>query len=492
MARRKKEEWSIDEWDDSLDSHSASGQVSGRDPADYQASGSEWDDIPPEWQNPRKSPRSGSQGRSRRIIVAVVSAAVTLVAAVAAMKFLGIFGTKPSGGSVQSPVPAVTDTKTPLPLISNAPTWAPEIENTVLVPVITNTPSPTPIPVITDTPAPESALLSNEWYSPELRYYYRFLSENEKKMLDLIYTAAIHHRATVQIGFFTETELDNVYYVLKRDCPELFNLTSGLTYYGQEIRLEYRMDQAQYDLICSRIHAVFDTMASSFPPGSDDFEKQLVIYRYLIHHCDYLAAGDDSTAYADACLYKGKSQCSGYACALELALRHFGIQCIYVSNDGSHAWNMVCIGNQWYNCDATWDDTGTEGIRIPYDPSQDEFNAWMNLPDRLYIVENDHRAKHTAGFPLPEAVGIQDSYAKRKAVYIPAGDPDIAASIDRCLKQAEAVEKHYVLMMLDDQSYLDNWDHIQKELFSAYGNYDWVFYPPNPSHRCIYAVHARR
>ena len=489
MARRKQEEWKVDEWDDSLDLHPAGSSDSFRAPEQGKTFDADWDDFPPEGQKSRKYHASRKPG-NKKLAAILFSAAAAVILAVVILIVTGVIGGGGGGGIdvvttvpfTPEPTPSITliPTSTPVVTVSPAPT-----------PVVT--PSPTPTPVVTASPTPspepvpESAVLRNEWYGPEMRYYYQFLTEHEKEVFDALYTAAVQHRSSAQTGYFTNEEFNHIYYVFSNDCPELFSLTFHVSYSHSSIDLNYRMDQAQYTRICSAIRSVFDTMAASFPAGGDEFEKQLVIYRYIIDHCDYLAAGDDSTAYADACLFNGKSQCSGYASALSLALRHFGIQSAVLSNP-DHAWNLVRINGRWYNCDATWDDTGTDGIRIPYDPSQDEFNAWMNLPDRLYELNADHRPDHEAGFPVPAADSLQDSYAVRKASYIAAGAPDVAGSIDQCLDRAEQEGKHYVLIMLDDPSYVNSWDLICKRLYDVYNNYQWMFYGPDSSHRCMYAV----
>ena len=247
------------------------------------------------------------------------------------------------------------------------------------------------------------------------------------------------------------------------------------------------MDQDTYNKISDSIHSVFDLFESSFPASSDEFEKQLVIYKYLIEHCEYLIAGDDSTEYADACLYYGKAQCSGYADALMLALRHFGIRSIFATSD-EHAWNLVNINGQWYNCDATWDDTNIGASEIPNQYLQDDYYAWMNLPDRFYVTDDDHHLENIGDFSFPKATSIADSYVNRKGCYIPAGETNVAENISKCLQLARQDGKQYMLIMLDDQSYLDNWESIFNDLYIVYDNYGWAFYSPDEANRCLYAV----
>ena len=484
MAKRQQKDWIIDEWDDSLDVHTASQSDPFGIPKTLQGNNNdEWDDIPSEWQTNLHSSSPVRQISKNKLIIILSSVAAVCVFIAVILSLSGAFSSKPPVFTV---LPSTPPTTLPTVLPSTEVPQTPQITR-----FITNTPDPTPSPSPVPTaspsptpePVPESAVLNNPWYGPELRYYYQFLTEREKQIFDDVYTAAINYQSHAVTAFFDSVEINHVLYVLRHDCPELFCLTNYCEYSVNSVNLSYRMNQDEYNRICSSIRSQFSSISSSFPINADDFEKQLVIYRYIIDHCEYLAAEDDSTACADACLYQGKSQCSGYADALSLALRTFGIQSL-IANSDDHAWNLVNIDGQWYNCDATWDDT----IRIPYDPSQDEYNAWMNLPERLYAADSSHIPNIEPGFPLPDATSLEASYVKRKASYIPPGKTNIAGSIDSCLKQADQAGKQHVLIMLDDQSYVDNWDSIREKLYHTYNNYGWSFYPPVEAHRCIYAV----
>ena len=493
MARKQKDDWVIDEWDDSLDSSTKPKEDSFGIP-DSRPASDEWDDIPAEWQQPAKGGGSRPPRKNKTALIAAIGSAAAVLVVVLIIVFAG-------GGSGQPPAattppsfridvttappaagPADTDTPSPEPrTVTDTPTPEP-------TPTPTRQPTPEPTPTPTPSPSPEPAVNRSEWYEPEYRYYYHFLTEHEKEVFNAVYGAIMDHRSRASYSYATNDELDHVFTVLMHDCPELFFVDmNGFMYTHSGMDIRYRFMKAEYDTIREAIHAKLDTIAASFPAGADDFEKQLVIYRYLIDHCDYLVAGDDSTACADACLYYGKSQCSGYAAALSLALRHFGIQDM-VATSSDHAWNIVKIGGKWYNCDATWDDTATTGIRIPYDPHEDEFNAWMNLPDSMYMRNKSHQPDQQGSYPLPKADSLDQSYAKRKASYIPPGQSNPAKLIDDILKEADRNGKKHVLIMLDDEKYLNNWNAISDKLYKQYNNYGWVFYPPDESHRCIYAV----
>ena len=114
----------------------------------------------------------------------------------------------------------------------------------------------------------------------------------------------------------------------------------------------------------AELDAAVDNMLASLDTGSgSDYEKISAVYEYITDHVvyDYDNLDDDSyklkyTAYA--ALVNGTSVCQGYAnllyrCALEL-----GIDCRIISGTGNgdaHSWNIIKLGDYYYNADATWD-----------------------------------------------------------------------------------------------------------------------------------------
>lgn len=106
-----------------------------------------------------------------------------------------------------------------------------------------------------------------------------------------------------------------------------------------------------------------------------DYKKYLGIYQYVTNHVDYdyagLATFDDDYTYngvtydpkgnddygiftAYAAMYKGKAVCQGYATLFYAMCRAMGLP-VRIITSYDHAWNIVKIGNYWYNMDTTWD-----------------------------------------------------------------------------------------------------------------------------------------
>ncbi len=95
-----------------------------------------------------------------------------------------------------------------------------------------------------------------------------------------------------------------------------------------------------------------------------DYDAAKALHDYLILHCaydydNYLRNTIPALSYtANGALIEGVAVCSGYAKAYEALLTAADIPCETISGvaNGSHAWNLVQIGGEWYHVDTTWDD----------------------------------------------------------------------------------------------------------------------------------------
>ena len=113
--------------------------------------------------------------------------------------------------------------------------------------------------------------------------------------------------------------------------------------------------------------AVTEVLGSLNLQGKSSYEKVKAIYDYICTNVtyDYEHLNDESyklkyTAYAAMC--NKTAVCNGYALLFYRMCKDAGISVRMVTGIGDdrqvrgrHAWNIVKIGNSYYNVDATWD-----------------------------------------------------------------------------------------------------------------------------------------
>ena len=265
---------------------------------------------------------------------------------------------------------------------------------------------------------------------------YQGLSDADKIVYDLFLDLAKNrdgddYTSAIIISHEKMEELDpdhlwNVYYAMCYDHPEYFYLFTGdekihstfSSYDNYEVHY-YTMEKPNEE--DAELENNFRAATKEFFKGIDmdgsDEEIELAIHDKLIDtvNYDYEILEDNhndgvwelgDTAYgALVCDSEGRPNhaiCGGYSFAFEYLLHEAGIPCAYVSGSAmsippsdddqpSHAWNVVKIGEKWYEVDTTWDDQEYE------EGEYDEFFASLeNYEDKYDNLLHHYYNKTTA------------------------------------------------------------------------------------------------
>lgn len=441
MSAKKQKDRIIEEWDERPASHAETKDPFSPEALTRRDSADDWgeDLLPP-----------GPPKRNyRKTALAIGAAAAVLVL------LLVVFSHKdPTHDS--SAAPAVTVALvTRVPESEVPPTRLPETKAPDTRVPATNPPTAVPTAAPTATPY-LSALESSLWYSADLRWYYQQLTSREKVIFDAIYQGICDFDASISLSGLacTENEMDRVLFAIRNDCPELFQqdgnftlTTLGSAY--QAVTPVYRLSQAEYDDRCRWIRSVLQQIQASFPAGGDDYDREKVIYCWIIQHCEYLDSKDSRTAAADACLCSGQARCSGYASALSLLLRSVGIPCVEILStvEESHEWNAVKINGNWYECDVTWDDP-TADDEFLEEMGQNSFICYLNLPRRLMSAHTPKKVE----FSLPYATALEDNYACREGLRVTEASSDWVEVLNSDLRRRYGKGQTRFIIMVDIDS----------------------------------------
>ena len=282
---------------------------------------------------------------------------------------------------------------------------------------------------------PTSALW--KLYDPELHYWYQQLTETEKRLFSARYDCIALGQADLwdyYCGRLTLENRERIDYALIMDCPELLYYPQGETMDS----LRYGRIQAPDEALCAQHAALLpDRLAECMAAldairrqpewGETDFEKEIAADRFLVHHCMYEPDLDPTdseqslkldrtrrTAYG--ALVEGRAICSGYASAMTLAMRCFGVPCLsttgdYYPGNGAyygHEWNIIQIGGEWTHEDVTFNDADDEIYTEDYFPYTNLISAEV-----FQLVKNDsHRDE--VKLRIPFCTSDRNNYSRRK------------------------------------------------------------------------------
>ena len=267
--------------------------------------------------------------------------------------------------------------------------------------------------------ASDTSYLSYEF---ENCLYFDSLSTEDKDIYRMFYDLVMHkdekgYARRVTLGRFEyaakKDDYLNVYHAMVQDHPEFFFL-DGI----EERSLEVRgIETGFFSVLSFRLgpgRADENEMIAKFERAADDFLKCIdltktdpeielqihdklidtVMYDYDLEKKDLEECDLGHTAYgalvADSNGLRNRAVCDGYAKAFQYLLQRAGICAAYVSGEatcestslseqGSHAWNIVRLDDGWYEVDCCWDD-----INPPPDDADDVFYSAIKYEPQYY------------------------------------------------------------------------------------------------------------
>ena len=223
--------------------------------------------------------------------------------------------------------------------------------------------------------APVSPLWNT--YDPDLHWYYGQLNDREKQAFSSRYDAyATGDGSLWDISGFglSEREQERVEFAVNRDCPELMmcSLISPIAKFFSSINdnewFAENLETLQEDLDACLQEVNRLTLTAEW--GTTDLSREQAFDLHIARKTEYLLDNDgpEGTLHLDSEVRSAKSAlvnrtavCEGFSNSVQLAMRCWGIPCIYVSgttSGGKHAWNILCIDGSWYHYDATWNGNG--------------------------------------------------------------------------------------------------------------------------------------
>lgn len=202
-------------------------------------------------------------------------------------------------------------------------------------------------------------------FDTEYYPYYGMLSEKERSLYRQIYANSIAlNRIFNPIASVSQGELRNTFIAVFNDHPELFWLESA--YRGKfarsgecaEIALQFNYLVDDLNGAKKEFNAVTEEILSKAQGLESDYEAEIYVHNALLDRMEYdLRAPLNQSAYSG--LVNGRTVCAGYARSFQYLMTELGIPCYYCTGYAgeNHAWNIIRLEDEYYNADATWDDT---------------------------------------------------------------------------------------------------------------------------------------
>lgn len=162
-----------------------------------------------------------------------------------------------------------------------------------------------------------------------------------------------------------------------------FSLSISGSRFTADITFRYHTTSGQEQEVTERVNSL---LASWDTSSMSDMQKVKLVHDYIVTNVEYDYSYSKYSAYN--ALIEGSSVCQGYALLTYRMLRGLGLQTRIISglgNSDRHAWNIVKIGNKYYNIDCTWDSNWSE-----YDT---EAGEWK-IDYHCYLLSDEDFVNH--------------------------------------------------------------------------------------------------
>ncbi len=244
-------------------------------------------------------------------------------------------------------------------------------------------------------------------FDPFFYPYYDFINDNSKELYRQIYANAKirndHFKAVNKE--ISRKELSNAFEALFYDHPELFWLETAYSASYRKsgdcikIELEFNSTADSFDNSKKEFDDAANEILDAASGLSSDFDKEKYVHDALAKRDSYsLAAPLNQSAYSS--LVNGETVCAGYARAFQYLMQELKVPAYFCAGYAgeAHAWNIIKLGDDYYNLDVTWDDTEDDKV-CNYD--------YFNKTDADF--SKDH-ARRTLSVYLPACVGVEYAY----------------------------------------------------------------------------------
>lgn len=203
-------------------------------------------------------------------------------------------------------------------------------------------------------------------FDPLFYPYYNMLDETGQHIYRQIYAnAQALNPAFSPVVPIRARQLRDVISAVYNDHPELFWLDTTYSCKrlgnGQCLEIDLQFNRTAENL--ERENTAFENAAEAILTGargfSSDYDKERFVHDSLLRDVDYVKSAEmNQSAYS--ALVNGRTVCAGYARAFQYLMQQLGIPCYYCTGYAGedHAWNIIKLEEEYYNVDATWDDTG--------------------------------------------------------------------------------------------------------------------------------------
>jgi len=188
------------------------------------------------------------------------------------------------------------------------------------------------------------------------------------------------------------SELNDIFYMLRLDCPEIFYASAFHYSYYKDSTLVKLKPSYLFDKNKIKGHRIAMTTRvdklTRKAKNKNEWEKEQYIHDFICENVTYDKLQKQYSHEIIGPLGNGVGVCEGIAKAVKILCDHLSLPCIVVISNNNpqkhikyrHAWNVIQINGTWTHLDATFDNSlGKKEVRYDY----------FNLDDKSIFKDHE-------------------------------------------------------------------------------------------------------
>lgn len=271
-------------------------------------------------------------------------------------------------------------------------------------------------------------------------YYYSQMNKQQQRIYQVIKSGLESFSQSFDIQRIEGTELWDIFYKLRLDCPEIFYAsTYRYSFYEDSTLLkmkpEYLFEKNKIKEHQIAMNARVEKLARVVKDKSD-WEKEQYIHDFICENVTYDKLKKQYSHEILGPLGQGVGVCEGIAKSVKILCDKLSIPCIVAISENNpekqikyrHAWNVIQINGLWYHLDATFDNSlGKKEVRFDY----------FNLDDKS--IFKDHEP---VIYKIPTcSVGNHFYYKEKKLSF--TKQEDVANRCRQAIKKGNVLTFHW-------------------------------------------------
>lgn len=272
-------------------------------------------------------------------------------------------------------------------------------------------------------------------------YHRNRLDARDRAIYDHIFDGLQNWREKIPVP--PGRDIDEIYEIFSlviRDFPLFFHVDLQIclhTGWNPYVLLRYRMSSQEYGALYKQVCDFVERSKVHLRGVQRTYDIVRSIHNSMVRHVVYYGTDEDDSHNVIGAILKKKAVCESIAKAFKLICDANYVPCIVVfgraistdgknygtvsENDGeaNHAWNMVKIGEYWYNIDVTFDcgiaDYAENGlIRYDYFCRSDSVFRMDHIPmgKNLPVAKYDHSYYRDNGLYVTDAKSTEQLIRK--------------------------------------------------------------------------------